>query len=216
MLKINPTPELLPARVVREASLLSTGLLSDAMQGLGVMDCRIKPIAAGRAFAGTALTVNLRSGSNQMLHLAIGLAGPGHVLVVSGKDTTRAALGDLMARAAVKQGVSGIVLEGLVRDVGDLKQLDVPIFALGAVPAAVEREGPGECNGPIACGGVTVNPGDLIVGDDDGVVVVPREKITEVLQGANDKQQVEISRQQEIEAGKIIPDWLEKRISKCG
>jgi len=212
---INPNPEILPADVVKEFGKLTTCLISDAMLGLGVMDCRIKPIAPGMAFAGTAMTVNLRSGSNQMLQLAIGLANKGHVLVVSGKDTTRAALGDLMTQAAHKQGICGIVLEGLVRDLDDLRKIGMPIFALGAVPSAVDREGPGECNGPIACCGVNVNPGDLIVGDSDGVVVVPQEKIDEVLAAAKAKADAEKIRQQEIIEGKIIPDWLRKRMAQC-
>jgi 4-hydroxy-4-methyl-2-oxoglutarate aldolase len=217
MIQINESVTPLPVEVIREAIGLSSGLISDAMSGFGVMDSTIKPVAPGMRLSGTAVTVNLRPGSNLALHLAIVLSDPGSVIVVSHKrDSSRAVLGGIMTKAAIKKGVAGIVVDGLVRDISELREFGLPVFARGAIPSAVEREGPGEMNVPISCGGIAVNPGDLILGDDDGIVAVPRSRIETVLNSARAKVTAEAQRVQEIENGKIIPEWLQKKIEEYG
>lgn len=214
---INKNPLLLPKDMIEQVKNLSTSLISDAMSGFGAMDYRIKPIACGMCFAGTALTVNLKTGSNLMLHTAIAMSQHGYVLVVSGKgDISTVVIGDLMTRAAKQQGVTAIVIDGLVRDIATLRKIGVPVFAIGAVPSAVEREGPGEINISVACGGVSVSPGDLIVGDDDGVVVVPYAQIEYVLKVAQEKAEREKIRVEEINCGNIMPQWLKQKIEEKG
>ena len=214
---IGEKPELVPEQWVARAKQLTTGLLSDAMGCFGAMDYRIKPIAAGMKLAGTAMTVNLRAADNLMLHKAIGQCGKGYVLVADAKgNTSNACWGDLMTRAAIRMQIEGAVVDGVVRDLADLRQLGYPVFALGVVPAGVNREGPGEINVPISCGGVVVNPGDLILGDEDGVVVVPRQKIEAVLQAAEAKAAGEESRIREIGEGKIEADWLIAKSKQLG
>ena len=214
---IGEKPELAPEEWVERAKQLTTGLLSDAMGCFGAMDYRIKPIAAGMKLAGTAMTVNLRAADNLMLHKAIGQCGKGYVLVADAKgNTSNACWGDLMTRAAIRMQIEGAVVDGVVRDLADLRQLGYPVFALGVVPAGVNREGPGEINVPISCGGVAVNPGDLILGDEDGVVVVPRQKIEAVLQAAEAKAAGEESRIREIGEGKIEADWLIAKSKQLG
>jgi 4-hydroxy-4-methyl-2-oxoglutarate aldolase len=165
MLNINPPPALLSAETVKEVKCLSTSLLSDSMSGLGVMNYRIKPVAPGMKLAGTAFTVNIKVGNGLAVIASVALIGQGYVLVISGKgDSTKAVFGSLMAKTALKSGIEGVVLDGMVRDIAELREFGVPVFALGAVPAAAEKEGPGEINGSVSCGGIVVNPGDLIVG----------------------------------------------------
>ncbi len=214
MLKINAAPELLPANLIEEAKQFSTTLLCDAMSGFGAMDYRIKPIVPGMKVAGTAFTVNLKAGTALAVIAAVALASKGHVLVISSKgDAANAVFGDLMAQTAIKSGVEGVVIDGLVRDIAQLKQYSLPLFALGAAPAAAVKDGPGQINSPAACGGITVNPGDLIVGDDDGVVVVPRDRIDDVFAAARAKEAAECKRVQEIENGVLMSEWLKKRIA---
>lgn len=212
MLNINPPPALLPAETVEEVKHLSASLLSDAMAGLGVMNYRIKPVAPGMKLAGTAFTVDIKAGKGLAVIAAVALAGKGYVLVISGKgDLAKAVFGSLMARTAMKSGINGVVLDGLVRDVAELQELGLPVFALGAIPAAAAKEGPGEINGSVSCGEMIVNPGDLIVGDHDGVVVVPRDKIGSVLAAAQAKVTAEVIRIQDIENGLLMPEWLASR-----
>ncbi|MDW7673066.1 MAG: RraA family protein [Bacillota bacterium] len=214
---IRENPPLIPEDLLQRANKLSTSVLADAMEGFGVMDYTIKPISPGMKVVGTALTVNCPTGASLMFHKALYSSGKGYIVTVDAKGNTRsAAFGDLMATAAIKLGVSGIVLDGVVRDLSTLRGLNLPIFAKGAVPNATSKDGPGEINGPITCGGATVNPGDLIMGDDDGVVVVPRNLIEEVIQIAEEKSKREISRLQEIDEGKIMPDWVEKKLEQLG
>lgn len=212
---IKDNPDLLSTEIIEQAKRFPAGVFSDAMAGMGTMSYKIKPVAGGMKIVGTAITVNLKSGSNFMLHTAIALAGKGYVLVASGKGNQSVALiGDLMTRAAKKQAIEGFVIDGLVRDVADLRELKLPIFCTGAIPAGPDREGAGEINLPIACGGITVNPGDLIVGDDDGVVAVPRGKISEVLSAAKKKELAEEQRIQEIANNVIVPEWLKKKLQE--
>ncbi len=217
MLKINEAPGLPASEMVREAKAYATCQISDVMSGFGAMDYRIKPVCRGMKLAGIAMTANLSPGSCLMSHLAIALSGRGCVLVVNTNgNTSKAVLGDLMARVAVRKGIEGIVVDGLVRDIDGLRRLGWPVFALGAVPAAAVREGHGEINGPISCGGVAVHPGDLILGDDDGVVVVARQNIEAVLQAVKKKAGEEEQRIRDIDDGKIIPEWLEKKMAELG
>ena len=210
MIVINPCAALIPDSLIQRAKGLSTTVLADAMGGAGVMDYRIKPIAPGTKLVGTAITVNIRPGDNLALHKAISYS-KGYVLIADHKmETTSAPWGDLMTRASLAVGAIGVVISGLVRDVNDLKKLDFPIFAMGTIPNATAKSGPGEINVPISCGGVAVNPGDLIFGDDDGVVVVKPEILETVLDTAEKKMKQEEKRIKEIEEGIIEPEWLRK------
>jgi len=137
---IKENSPLIPQELLQRANDLSTSLLADAMEGCGVMDYSIKPITPGMKFVGTALTVNCPNGANLMFHKALYSASKGYIVTVDGKgNTSGAALGDLMATAAIKVGVSGIVLDGVVRDIAILRKLPLAIFAKGAVPNATSK-----------------------------------------------------------------------------
>lgn len=214
MLKINVAPELLPDNIAEEAKQFSTTLLCDAMAGFGAMDYRIKPIMPGMKVVGTAFTVNLKAGTALAVIAAVALASKGYVLIIGGNgDRTNALFGDLMAQTAIKGGIDGVVIDGLVRDIAQLRQDNLPLFAAGATPTAAVKDGSGQINSPAVCGGVAVDPGDLIVGDDDGVVVIPRDLIDDVFAAARAKAAAECKRVQEIEQGILMPEWLRKRIA---
>jgi 4-hydroxy-4-methyl-2-oxoglutarate aldolase len=223
---IGSQPTLLPDNVIQRAKQLSSTLLSDAMGRTGGMDYRIKPVSDGMKMFGTAMTVSMAPGDNLFLHQAIYTGQEGYVLVADGKGhEANAYLGELMAGAAKAVGLEGLVIDGLVRDKHALNELNFPIFAKGFISNGPFKEGPGELNTSIQCGGIAVHAGDLIVGDDDGVVVVPRANIEEVFAQAEKKlkyererlkviAEYEDKRMQGLEGGSIEPDWLKAEMDK--
>ncbi len=190
--------------------------ISDGLNKFYTMDCGIRQLFPCRKFAGPAVTVRVRSGDNFMLHKAISLVKPGDVLVVETQGcNSYAVCGDLMVSCMDKLGVSGIVVDGTVRDIKTLREIGMPVFARGTVCGAGDKDGPGEVNFPVACGGVVVNPGDLIFADDDGVVAIPKNDIEEAIAGADKKLAAEAIRRQQISEGKYVKtgldDFMEKR-----
>lgn len=185
--------------------------ISDGLNKLYTMDCGIRQMFPSRRFAGPAVTVKVRSGDNFMLHKAISLVRPGDVLVVETQGCNAYAVcGDLMVSCMDKLGVAGLVVDGTVRDIETLREIGMPVFARGTVCGAGDKEGPGEVNFPIACGGVVVNPGDLILGDDNGIVVVPKDDIEEAIAGADKKLAVEAKRRKEIAEGQYVKGGLDE------
>jgi 4-hydroxy-4-methyl-2-oxoglutarate aldolase len=167
--------------VVKALTAAPTAMLSDALGRWGNMDPTIRPVAAGMQCFGPAFTARCWPADNLTIHRAVELAAHGDVLVIdggSGRDT--ALLGDILVYAARLRGLAGIVLQGLVRDSAALAAQGLPVFASGATARGPVKETLGPVQVPIQCGGVLVRPGDLVAGDDDGVVVVPREQAAAV------------------------------------
>ncbi|MBP2076911.1 RraA family protein [Oceanobacillus polygoni] len=216
------TPQLLSTEITERAKKLNSSLLADAMNGANTMSYEIQPVNKDLIMVGTAVTVSMKPGDNLYLHQAIYQGQPGYVLIADGKGHTKNAyLGELMAGAAKAIGLEGIVIDGLVRDRIDLEKLDFPIYSKGFVPNGPYKDGPGNYNIPVSCGGISVQPGDLVVGDADGVVVVPRHEIESVFEKAEEKHAYEQLRLQEIAAYKegdndngkgIEPAWLAEKI----
>ncbi|MCM3538196.1 RraA family protein [Priestia endophytica] len=176
-----------------------TTCISDAMEGLNNLDSSIKPLQDKYKIAGRAFTVKMPVGDNLVFLRAIREARPGDVLVVDAKgDTYRAIAGDFIVGMAKTLGIKGIVVDGVIRDLEGIKGLDFPVFCKGTTVAASGKAGKGELNVPISCGGVTISPGDLIIGDGDGVVVVPEAMEREVLDKALDKLAVDIKREEKV------------------
>lgn len=214
---INDNAPLIDEKLIQRISKLSPSLLCDALGDFGAMDHQIKPIWTGAKVLGTVLTVKLPAGDNLMLHLANCQVGPGYVLVVdTGNCKTRAVWGNMMTRAAMKAGGAGTVVDGVVRDVDDIAVLQYPVFALGATPQGPRRDEPGSINVPILCGGVEVEPGDLVFGDADGVVVVARNLLEETVSKAEKKLAAEDKRLAEIAEGEIAPQWLAGKLEELG
>jgi 4-hydroxy-4-methyl-2-oxoglutarate aldolase len=204
--------------VVERASEFAASILADVAGRRGTLDGRIAPVAPSMRMAGPAFTVEVRAGDNLMIHTAITLAKPGDVLVIDGKgDRSCALMGSIMINACRKLGLAGVVIDAAVRDTEELRELGFPVYAVGANPNGPTKFVPGRINWPISCGGIAVNPGDLVVGDADGVVVVEREKAPALLEAAAKKVAEERARIADILAGRNLrPGWLEGSLRAAG
>lgn len=168
--------------IISELAKIPTGNLSDAMGKKGNMDSGIKPIFPEARLGGPAFTARLIPGDNLGAHIALNEAPAGHVLVLDYRGYCEAGpFGEIMALAAQQRGLAGVVIDGGCRDSLNIKEMGYPVFVRGLNPGGTVKESLGERNVPISCGGVPVNPGDIIVGDADGVVVIPKDKAEEVL-----------------------------------
>ncbi len=172
-----------PALVARFAGA-QTSHLVDAMAGRGAMDHRIKPMDPARAaFAGPALTAHAYPADIVGVYGALAEAQPGDVIVVANDGYTgTAVIGDLVAGMMRNKGVAAFVTDGLARDRAGIVEAGLPVFAAGVVPASPAANGPGTVGAPVVCGGIAVNSGDIVVGDADGVVVVPLAQAEAVLE----------------------------------
>ena len=176
-----------PKGLVDAFRALPASNVADCMGRISAMSAEIrlmsKPFAD--SVAGAALTVKARPGDNLMLHKALNMAGEGDFIVVSnGGDRSQSLMGEIMASYARSKNVAGIVIDGPIRDVGALRELDIPVYATGSTPGGPFRKGPGEVNVPVACGGIHVTPGDIILADSDGVIVIPRNDAAALLEEA--------------------------------
>ncbi|MFT4415445.1 RraA family protein [Fredinandcohnia humi] len=169
------------------------------MNGLNNLHPSIKPLKENHYLVGRAFTVKMPVGDNAMVLKAIKEAKPLDVLVVDVKgDTYRAIAGDFVVGMAKALGLGGIVVDGVIRDSNGIKELDFPVFCKGTTVAASGKYGNGEINVPISCGGASINPGDLIVGDADGVVVIPKSIENDVLSKAKEKLEKDMDREKNI------------------
>ncbi len=171
------------------------------------MDAGIGPIYRGAEFAGSALTVKATPGDNLIIHRAITMAEPGDVLVVDGDGYLGAAfVGELMCASCRAHDLAGLVVDGAVRDRADVEAMGFPLYARGLSPEGPLKRAPGSINVPVSCGGVVVEPGDVVVGDDDGVSVVPAADAEAVLERAREKLTAESDLRERVEAGEYLYD----------
>ncbi len=168
----------------------------------GVMDSAIKPLDPTCHMVGRAVTVKGYPGDNLAVHQGINAAGEGDVLVIDlGGHTEGGHFGDICALACQMRGIVGVVIDGAVRDAQDIVELGLPVFSRGLCPAGTTKDSLGKVNVPIVCGGITVRPGDVVLGDCDGVVVVPREREDEVFAAAQAKFEHEVEYVEQLRAG---------------
>lgn len=164
---------------------LSPTTLADVLGREQVMDCGIRPLwQPVPRIAGPAYPVSCAPGDNLMLHAAIYRAAPGSVIVVAAGDNVYAVAGGNVCAIAQRRGIAGFVVDGLIRDLAELRENRFPVFARGISPVPGGKAGPGVLNGAVVCGGVTVSPGDMIVADEEGLVAVPRARGDVVLAAA--------------------------------
>ena len=204
--------------VVKQAAQFQAAILADVAGRRGTLHGRIAAVSPEMKCAGPAFTIEVRPGDNLMIHAAMTMAKPGDVLVIDGKgDRTCALMGAIMLNACKVMGLAGVVIDAAVRDVLELRELGFPVFAVGSNPNGPTKFTPGRINHPISCGGIAVYPGDLVVGDADGVVVVEREKAASLLDPAATKVADETKRIADIKAGKNLkPGWLEAALKAAG
>jgi len=189
--------------------------VSDCMSRMFAGGPRLRPMHRGGRMAGPALTVRTRPGDNLMVHKALELAKPGDVIVVDGGgDLTNSLIGEIMASHAERIGVAGLVIHGAIRDAGAIRQGTLPVFAGGVTHRGPYKDGPGEINVPVALDGMVVDPGDLVVGDDDGLLCVPFEQVQPLLDLALNKQEMETRMAASITDGTYEAPWVNATLAR--
>jgi 4-hydroxy-4-methyl-2-oxoglutarate aldolase len=167
---------------------IPTSILSDSMNRFQAMDAGIKALHTGTSLVGAAFTVEAMESSNWEAHQALTLAQPGDVLVIAARGGMQSAVwGHVMTAAAKVRGLAGIVIDGCIRDAAENRADTLPIYCRGIAPGGPHKGWQGNINTPVACAGTVVHPGDIVVGDDDGIVVVPLRRADEVLAEAHER-----------------------------
>jgi RraA family protein len=188
--------------------------VSDCMSRMTAGGPLLRPLHKSGKLAGPALTVKTRPGDNLMLHKAIDLAEPGDVIVVDGGgDLTTALMGEIMLYHAIERGVAGFVVNGAVRDLDEINEANLPFFAAGVTHRGPYKDGPGEINVPIAIAGMVIEPGDLIIGDFDGVLAVPFSQAEAILEAAEAKKAAEENEIAAIRAHTVDRSWVDAALT---
>jgi regulator of RNase E activity RraA len=191
--------------------------ISDNLNRMHAISSELRPFHKEGRLVGVALTVKTRPGDNLMVHKAIDLAEPGDVIVVdAGGDMTNSIAGEIMLRLAQKQGIAGFIIDGAIRDTAAFNQDVFPVYARGITHRGPYKDGPGEINVPVSVGGLVVNPGDIIVGDEDGLVVVPSEHAEELMKLIREQQVREVDILKSIEDGTVNRDWVDESLKQKG
>ena len=192
---------------------VQTGHAVDAMNGSGALDRRIKPIAGPVTFCGVAVPCNDGPSDNLATFGGLSIARPGDVIIsATGGFTGTAVIGDLLAGMFKNCGCAAFVTDGCVRDIVGLRAVDLPCFAAGVTPNSPVRNGPGTVNLPVMIGGLSVGPGDIVLGDEDGVVVVPYDRIDETIARLALVKAAEADLEAKVQAGLRMPDFIQVRI----
>lgn len=203
--------------LVAQAAKYQPAIFSDINGRRGALHGRIRALRPRMKVAGPAFTVEVRPGDNLMIHAAMALAKPGDVLVIDGKgDQTSALMGTIMMTACRQLGLAGVVVDGAVRDSLEIDEMDYPVFSVGTNPNGPTKNNGGRIGQPVSVGGVTVSPGDFIIGDGDGVVVVEREVLPGLLPLAEHKVQAEAKRIAQIKQGNTLASWLNASLVAAG
>ena len=210
-----PDPE-----IMAQFKTIPASNTADVMNRSCAMNPRIRLVSQPRdqMMVGPAFTVKSRAGDNLTLHAALNLCGEGDVLVVSNEeDTTRALMGEvMMAYLRYTKKVAGIILDGPIRDIDEIGKWDFPVYCTGTTPGGPYKEGPGEINVPISCGGISVNPGDIILADPDGIIVIPRQDAAVILEDAKKFQAADEKKLEAAKAGTANRAWVEKSLEEKG
>ena len=194
-----------------------TGYIADVQGRRGALDYGIKPLFEFPAIVGTALTVKTVPDDNLAVFAAMGVARAGDVLVIATDNWTGSAvLGDLVAAMFNNSGLAGVVTDGAARDVAGISQVGLPVFARGLTANSSQKNGPGTVGAEVSIGGVIIRSGDIVVGDRDGVAVLPQEKIPEVLEGLQAVRAREADLEERIAAGMTMPDWVKEFLESDG
>lgn len=203
--------------VVNRFRNLPVANVSDAMNRMSAGGTMLRPMHAGGVLAGAAVTVKTRPGDNLMMHKAFDIAKPGDVIVVdAGGDVTNALIGENAAAYAESLGLAGVVINGAIRDSAAIAARKFPIFAIGITHRGPYKDGPGEVNVPISIDGMVIVPGDLMLGDGDGVVCVPRERVDEVYAAALAKHRKDEEDAHAVTERKVKRDWVDAKLRELG
>ncbi|SFN87329.1 Regulator of RNase E activity RraA [Cohaesibacter marisflavi] len=206
-----------PKELIEAYKQVPVANVSDSMFRMTAAGSKLRPMHASGSMAGSALTVKARPGDNLMFQKAIDLAEPGDIIVVdAGGDVTNALMGELMLAWAIQRGVAGFVINGAIRDVDAFVETNLPTFAAGISHRGPYKDGPGEINVPISINGMVIQPGDIVIGDSDGVLAVPLDAAEEILKKAQAKHSAETRQLQNISEGKNDRSWVDAALKARG
>lgn len=206
-----------PRELLESFSEFETPDISDLMNRLYTMSSSIMNRVNDRAICGPACTVKVYPGDNLMVHKALDIARPGDVIVVdAGGSHMNGIIGDLVSTKAKHRGIAGFVIDGLIRDLPGIQETGMPVFARGVTPIGPLHRGPGEINFPISCGGIVVNPGDIIMGDKNGVTVVRKDFAAEVLERAYKQRDSLRDYVASVQKGIFSNAWVDKLLAHDG
>lgn len=215
--RILPRARAVSPGIVEQFRALPVANVSDSMGRLSAAGARLRPMHKGGGLAGPALTIKAPPGDNLMLHKAIQLARPGDVVVMdAGGELTNSLMGELMLTQFVGRGVAGIVINGAIRDAAFIRAHDMPVFAAGVTHRGPYKNGPGEINVAVAIDGMVVEPGDLVIGDEDGLLCVPFDQAEAVLGRARAKFDAEQKQMASILAGTHTAPWVDETLRANG
>lgn len=175
---VNKSPEpWLESNAIAEWTRIPVAIIGDELNRSSIMDAGLKPLGSGESFAGLALTVECMVGDNSALHYALVELKPGQVIVADGRRHVDQALwGDIMHTSAQTRGAAAVIIDGSMRDRAEIAATGLPAYSRGVTPRGPHKGWGGSVNGPIQCGGIAVHPGDLVVGDADGIAVIRRDQ----------------------------------------
>ncbi|WDG29806.1 RraA family protein [Streptomyces sp. CA-278952] len=177
---------------VKKLAQYPVALIGDAQSRLGMMASPIRPVTPSPRLAGTVLPIHAREGDNLAIHRALDDALPGDILVINANaETNRAVFGDILGEICLAKGVTGIVVDGSIRDVDELAGQGLAVYARGISPAGPWKNGPGRIGFPVACGNIVCNPGDAIIGDNDGIVVIPQHALSDTIERTEAQERTE-------------------------
>jgi RraA family protein len=207
-----------PSELVAALGQFETPTISDLMNRLYTMVPEIRSLTDSPRIVGPACTVKTYPGDNLMVHKSLDVAQPGDVIVVDTGGSRRAAvLGDLVSTKARHREIAGFVVDGLIRDLPGIRRLgDFPVFAAGVTPFGPLHRGPGEINHPVSVGGIVVQPGDIVIGDLNGVVVVPKRIAAELLERLLERTTVEADYTAAIARGEFSNAWVDEILAQNG
>ena len=215
--RINPSERYISQEIVEAYRGIPTSIISDCMEKMFAVESKIKPFHPNPIMVGHAITIHCPPGDNLVLQKAIEIAEPGDVLVMNaGGDTTQAPVGEIVVSNCIRKGAAGLVIDGPIRDSDILPTLSIPVFAKGVTHRGCYKDGPGEINVTIACGGVVVRPGDLVVGDSDGVVIVPYEEAEGLLPSLRKMVEKEEQLLEQIRNKTVDRSWVDQELRDKG
>ncbi|MFG6114808.1 RraA family protein [Halobacillus sp. MO56] len=216
--RIKENFERLEEDVIRGFQNIPTPNIGDVMGRQWAMHHSIKPVNhPGMHIVGSAFTVRTHPSDNLLVHKAMDLAKPGDIIVIDAcGDMGNAILGELMCHYAKVKGIAGYIVDGPVRDLKGIADMGFPVFARGGTPRGPYKEGPGEINTTISCGNVPVSPGDIVVADDDGVIIIPKEDVIAVAKDAKELAAKEVEIIKSIYDGTWDRTWVDEVLQKKG